>query len=280
LPGQGSDARPRALVTNDDGIDSEGLWHLAAAAVRAGFDVEVVAPAGDASGSGSAIRAVQQDGRVEVQTRELPGPAVGLTGYALRATPAFIVVAAIRGAFGPPPQYVLSGINRGANTGRGVLSSGTVAAALVALPHDVAAVAFSLDVKDDGSQPAAAADGSPMTAGQPEWLTAGLVARQIIPVLADLPAGVALSVNVPNLPPAQLGSICQTTLARFGAIQTTMAPAAEGYLRLNAPDPVRDSPPGSDSAALACGHVSVTALRGISEIASLTLPWPSLAELH
>lgn len=278
MPDQGRNARPRALVTNDDGIDSEGLWHLAAAAVQAGFDVEVVAPAGDASGSGTAIRAAAQDGRIEVQTRELPGPAVGLTGYALRATPAFIVVAAIRGAFGPPPRYVLSGINRGANTGRGVLSSGTVAAALVALPHDVAAIAFSLDVKDDGRQPAA--DGSPVTAGQPEWLTAGLVARQIIPVLADLPTDVALSVNVPNLPPARLGSICQTTLARFGAIQTAMAPAAEGYLQLNAPDPVRESPPGSDSAALASGHVSVTPLRGVSEIASLTLPWPTMAQLH
>ena len=272
MPDQGRNARPRALVTNDDGIDSEGLWHLAAAAVAAGLDVVVAAPAGDASGIGSAIKADQATGgRIEVQSRELPGPATGIPAYALEATPGFIVVIAMRGAFGAAPRYVLSGINRGANTGKGVLSSGTVAAALIGLVNGATAAAFSLDVKDVPGRP---------LAERPEWHTAALVAGEVIPVLADLPPDVALSVNVPNLPPDQLGSIHQTTLATFGAIQTSMSPAVDGYLRLSFPPPPHPPEPGSDLAVLASGHVSVTALSTVSEAASAPLPWSAAAQLH
>ena len=46
--------------------------------------------------------------------------------FAADAAPAFIVRAASIGAFGDPPDLVLSGINRGPNTGHAVLHSGTV----------------------------------------------------------------------------------------------------------------------------------------------------------
>ncbi|HEY2577690.1 MAG TPA: 5'/3'-nucleotidase SurE [Streptosporangiaceae bacterium] len=256
-------------MTNDDGIDSEGLWHLAAAVAQAGLDVVVAAPASDASGIGSAIKADQDgDGRVKVQRRELPGPAAGIPAYALTATPGFIVVIAMRGAFGAAPQYVLSGINRGANTGRGVLSSGTVAAALIALANGVPAAAFSLDVEDP--------PGGPLVA-RPEWPTAAFVAGQVILALADLPPNVALSVNIPNLPPARLGGTHRTTLAAFGAIQAPVTPTAEGYLQLGLPPAAYLPDPGSDSAVLASGCVSVTPLRGVSDVTAVSLPWPAVA---
>jgi 5'-nucleotidase len=258
-------------VTNDDGIDSEGLWHLAGAAAQAGLDVVVAAPASDESGIGSAIKVDQDaDGRVAVQSRDLPGPAAGIPAYALKATPGFIVVVAMRGAFGPAPRYVLSGVNRGANTGRGVLSSGTMAAALIALPYGVTSAAFSLDVKDTPGKPATA---------HAEWPTAALVAGQVIPLLADLPPEVALNVNVPNVPVAKLGGVCRATLATLGGIQTTMTAPADGYLRLDF-GPPRPPEPGSDLAVLAAGQASVTALRGTSEVASVPLPWPAGAQLQ
>jgi 5'-nucleotidase len=271
LPDQGRSAPPRALVTNDDGIDSEGLWQLAGAAAQAGLDVVVAAPASDESGIGSAIKVDQDgDGRIEVRSRELPGPAAGIPAYALKATPGFIVVIAMRGAFGPAPRYVLSGINRGANTGRGVLSSGTMAAALIALPYGVTSAAFSLDVKDVPGKPATA---------HAEWPTAALIAGEVIPLLADLPPEVALNVNVPNVPAAQLGGVRRTTLATLGGIQTTMTVPADGYLRLDL-GPPRPLEPGSDLATLAAGHASVTALRGVSEAASVSLPWSAAAQLQ
>ena len=82
--------QPPVLVTNDDGIGSEGLWHLAAAAAQAGFDVVVAAPAGEASGTGTAIQAVQAGGRIEVQRHKLPAPAAGIPAFAVAATPSFM----------------------------------------------------------------------------------------------------------------------------------------------------------------------------------------------
>src|SRR5579884_3778794 len=108
----------RALVTNDDGVHSEGLKVLAAAAAERDMDVMVVAPAFDASGSSASMTAVATEGRVMVERVE--GKAWGDV-LAVQGPPAFIVRAAMFGAFGPPPDLVLSGVNRGLNTGRAIL---------------------------------------------------------------------------------------------------------------------------------------------------------------
>jgi 5'-nucleotidase len=250
---------PHVITTNDDGIDSEGLWHLAAAATAAGLDVVVAAPAGEASGSGSAIKASQDNGRVEIKRRELPAPARPVPAYAIRATPAFIVFAAVRGAFGGRPRYVLSGINRGPNTGRAVLHSGTVAAAMTAAGYGLAAVAFSLDVHEN--------------TGRPEWETAAAVAAEVLPVLPNVPGGVVLNVNVPNIPAARLRGIRSARLASFGAVQAIVPSAADGYLQVNVSDKREEPEPGSDSAALAAGYASVTPLRSVCEVAADRLPW-------
>src|SRR5207253_2756925 len=114
----------RALITNDDGITAEGLRWLAMAARDAGLEVVVAAPSTEASGSSAAITAAEEDGRVLVEQHELDGLA-GVPAYGVSAAPGFIVLIATRGAFGPPPDIVLSGVNSGANTGRAVLHSGT-----------------------------------------------------------------------------------------------------------------------------------------------------------
>ena len=67
-----SSRRLRALITNDDGIDSPGLWTLAAGARDAGLDVVVAAPHVDASGVGASLQAVREDGRIRLHPRELP----------------------------------------------------------------------------------------------------------------------------------------------------------------------------------------------------------------
>ena len=56
----------RVLVTNDDGISSEGLRALAGAAVAQGLEAVVAAPANEASGSSAALTAVQAGGRIVV----------------------------------------------------------------------------------------------------------------------------------------------------------------------------------------------------------------------
>ncbi|MFB6118587.1 5'/3'-nucleotidase SurE [Halosegnis sp.] len=122
------------LLTNDDGIDAEGLGVLydALAAVD-GLDVTAVAPADDQSAVG---RAVSHE--VDLVEHEL--------GYAVEGTPADCIVAAV-GALDTSPDLVVSGCNRGANLGEYVLGrSGTVSAAVEAAFFDIPAIAVSLYV--------------------------------------------------------------------------------------------------------------------------------------
>jgi 5'-nucleotidase len=253
--------RPPVIVTNDDGVSSEGLSLLAAVAAQAGFDVVVAAPLGEASGTGTAVKAVQEGGRVATARLALPAPADGIPAFGIDASPAFIVFAAVRGAFGPEPKYVLSGINRGPNTGRAVLHSGTVGAAMTGAAYGLPAIAFSLDVSEGDSQP--------------EWLTAADVAKQVIPVLPDLPAGTVLNVNVPNLPGQRLRGIRRARLAPFGAVQTVVE-TADGFLQVNVTDTRHTPEPGSDSGALADGYASATLLRPLCEVPMDGPPWEDL----
>ncbi len=138
----------RALVTNDDGIDSVGLAVLARAALAAGLDVAVAAPAEQSSGASAAITAVRREGRTVVRRRELPDLR-GVPAWAVDAQPGHIVVPALNGWLDPVQELVLSGVNHGANVGRAILHSGTVGAALTAgiSPARSAATRQSLEVR-------------------------------------------------------------------------------------------------------------------------------------
>lgn len=256
-------ARPRVLVTNDDGVASEGLWHLAAAAAEAGLDPVIAAPAGEASGSGSALSGVWDGSRVEIERTELPGVAASIAAYAVRATPAFIAFVATRDAFGFRPRLVLSGVNNGPNLGLGVMHSGTVGAALTAAAHGVPAAAFSLDTRNYD--------------GRLEWPAAATVARQVIAVLLARPDPGVLNVNVPNIPAERLRGIRRASLAAPGVVQVAVAGPAENYLQISVPGPPLEPEPGSDSAVLAAGYASVTPLRGVGEASPDGLPWPAAA---
>jgi 5'-nucleotidase len=249
------------LVTNDDGIEGEGLGWLAAVAAEAGFDVLVAAPAAEASGSGAAMTAVQQGARVKIERRELPGAAAAIPAYAVWATPAFIAFTAVRGVLGFRPRFVLSGINRGPNTGHVVLHSGTVGAALTAAAQGVTAAAFSLDARH--------------AADHLEWSTGALVAAEVIRVLPDVTGGIVLNVNVPNLPPERLRGIRRARLAAVGAVHLSVAPPDEGYLEVGLAGPPGEPEPGSDSAVLAAGFASVTPLHAVCEAPADGLRWPA-----
>ena len=100
----------RVLVTNDDGIESPGLWLLAAAVAGAGHEVVVAAPQTDMSGQSAAIFGLHGDRTLDVARREIPG-LEGVDCFAVGATPAMCVIAADLEAFGPRPDIVVSGIN-------------------------------------------------------------------------------------------------------------------------------------------------------------------------
>jgi 5'/3'-nucleotidase len=139
----------RALVTNDDGVDSDGVRTLAAVVRDAGLETVVVAPGWDSSGASASLTSVLRDGRSMISERPDVGPD-GVRTFAVEGSPAFIVRTAATGAFGAPPDVVVSGINGGLNTGHAVLHSGTVGAALTAATFGLPAMAVSIDVRGGG----------------------------------------------------------------------------------------------------------------------------------
>jgi 5'-nucleotidase len=246
----------RVLVTNDDGIDSPGLYRLAATALDAGLEVVVAAPHREASGSSASITIQEHDGRIQIVERELPDLG-GLPAYAVAAPPALITLIATRGAFGPPPELVLSGINRGANTGRAILHSGTVGATLTAAANGRPAMAVSLDV---GLHPA----------GPPHWESAARFVRDLLPVLCRTSDPIVLNLNAPDLPAEQVAGLRCARLASFGVVQTRVE-VGNGYVRMAVADETAEREPGTDAAGLADGYATVTAITPVFEAPSVDL---------
>jgi 5'-nucleotidase len=239
----------RIMVTNDDGFDSPGLHALAAAAARAGHEVIVAAPAEESSGSSAALLAVEDGGRIRMEPRALAGTTAA---FAVAATPAFIVLLATRGAFGPPPEIVLAGVNRGPNTGAAVLHSGTVGAALTAVANGCPAMAVSLD----------AAQGL-------FFDTAAEVAMDLLPLLNG---PFALNVNVPDVEAGMLRGVRRAHLAEFGMVQMTLREQGEGFVRMSLEQVGEVAEPGSDDGWLLDGYVAVTPLFPPGEAADVELP--------
>ena len=119
-----------------------------------GHDVVVVAPNDDMSGTGASLGRLNADAHIDAVPVEIPG-APEITAFALPGPPGLCVLASRLGALGDPPDLVVSGINPGCNTGRAVLHSGTVGAALTAANFGVFALTPSLIPGAPGSTCAA-----------------------------------------------------------------------------------------------------------------------------
>jgi len=250
-----SSRRLHALITNDDGIDSPGLWALAAAVRDAGLDVTVAAPHVDASGVGASVIAVRDNGSVRVHPRELPGLA-DVPAYAVEGHPAFIVHSAARGWIDPEPDIVVSGINVGANVGRSVLHSGTVGAALTATLHGWSALAVSLD---SGLRPEV----------DPHWETAAALVTDVLDALLARDRGTVFSLNVPDVAPDRLGELREARLSAFGQVQVRVEHrdgTSHGTLHASVVDAEREFEPDSDIALLAQGHPTLTQLESINHV--------------
>jgi 5'-nucleotidase len=269
----------RVLITNDDGIGAPGIRALARAAVAAGLDAVVAAPLHEASGMSASMTATERDGRVVLHARDLDG-LDGTPAYGVAGSPAFIALIASRGAFGPAPELVLSGINRGANAGHAILHSGTVGAALTAAASGARAMAVSLDVltaasASAGSGGAAIAALELMDDEARHWDTAGGYAAELLPALLAGPPGSVFNLNVPDAPRAAVRGLRRAAMARFGQVQMTIAEMGQGYVRTALEEHAGELDEGTDVACLAAGYAAITPLQGISEATCpslLTIP--------
>ncbi|MCA2218467.1 5'/3'-nucleotidase SurE [Jidongwangia harbinensis] len=270
----------RILITNDDGIEAPGIRWLARAAQRAGYDVVVAAPLTEASGSSAAMTAVEKDGKIVVEPRELTG-ARNIPAYAVAASPAFIVLLALREAFGAVPTVVLSGINRGANAGAAVIHSGTVGATLTASHAGLRGLAVSLDVltpaaASSSSGGAAIADLDKVDDEQRHWDSAANLAVQLLPTLTHTPPGTVLNLNVPDLHCDGIRGLRRARLARFGQVQVSIAEAGEGFVRTAVQAAEEALEPDTDLAALADNYAVVTPIRAPGEATDVRLNLESI----
>ena len=137
-------AEPQILLTNDDGIQSPGLWAAAEALDELGF-VTVIAPRDQASGTGRSMPFNLYDGKVQQESLVVNGKT--WTVHAIGGTPAIAVLYGILALLPQKPDLIVSGINYGLNTGSGVTISGTVGAALEGAAAQVPALAISLETE-------------------------------------------------------------------------------------------------------------------------------------
>ncbi len=173
---------PKVLVTNDDGIDAHGL-RILVDALSKHADVYVVAPADQQSGKSHSITFLRE---VTPQERDVKG---AVAAWVLDGTPADCVMWAIdylRDEEGVEPDFVISGINLGFNTGLAAYYSGTVAGAREGAINGIRSIALSVGGQDG------------MSAEHFDYLI-GLL-PQLMEMSMQIDPGIILSVNAPDVP--------------------------------------------------------------------------------
>ncbi|WP_308917289.1 5'/3'-nucleotidase SurE [Jannaschia sp. LMIT008] len=242
----------RILITNDDGIGAPGLAVLTEIAGDiAGPDGEVwtVAPAFEQSGVGHCINYV----------RPTLISSIGERRIAVEGSPADCVLAGLGHVVDGPVDLVLSGVNRGNNSGENTVYSGTIGAAMEAALQGVPAIALSQfygpgNVSLDDPFESARAHG-------------GDAVRRL---LADAPWGgdtYQLFYNV-NFPPLSadktrgLAAVAQGYRGhgRMGVTAQT-SPSGREYLWVGGSAQGEPTAPGTDVAANVDGWISVTPMR-------------------
>jgi len=236
----------RILVTNDDGINAEGLDVCEQIARALSDDVWVVAPEYDQSGVAHSL-SINDPLRLR---------SIGPRRFAVKGTPTDCV---IMGAYhlmkDHRPDLVLSGVNQGRNAGEDVTYSGTVAGAIEGAILNIPSVALS--------QAYAAAEDR-----APPWDTAIQYAPDLIRrVLAEgIPKDVLININFPDCPPDKVRGVSVTTQGKRNQAEMAIESRRDGRgnpyywiaFKGRQRSAFRDS---TDLWALADNRISVTPLR-------------------
>ncbi|MCI5620013.1 MAG: 5'/3'-nucleotidase SurE [Lachnospiraceae bacterium] len=132
----------KILITNDDGIDADGIIRLAKVATEFG-EVWVVAPDSQRSAMSHSITLRHS---IEVWKSDFPVP--GVHAYACNGTPSDCVRIGVLNIVPGKPDHVFSGINFGYNTATDLQYSATAGAAFEAAFQEIHTIAFSEDASE------------------------------------------------------------------------------------------------------------------------------------
>jgi len=233
----------RILVTNDDGINAEGLQVLERVAHTLSKDVWTVAPEQEQSGAGHSLTL-----HVPVRLRKIDE-----RHFAVSGTPTDCVLLALQEVIPvkkKPVDLLLSGINRGSNAADDVTYSGTIAAAMEGTILHVPSIALSQ-----------------LTEGRAEvnWKTAEKHAPALIKklVAGGWPAGILININFPDCAPAKVKGIrlCPQGKRRVGvALSERVDPKGRPYFWLGGDRDNTANKPGVDIDFLHKGYITITPL--------------------
>ena len=234
------------LLSNDDGFFAPGLISLAKALEPLGR-VVVVAPATDQSAVSHGI-SLKKSLKLKKQA-----PIQGLKGpidvYSVDGTPADAVYMGLFKVLQTPPDLVVAGINHGANLGKDVIYSGTVAAAMEAALNGFHAAAFSLVNR----------------AAQWDFSKAADFAHDYCQMLlkaTDIPRGMVFNVNIPNEIKENTYAISSLGVHDYEqSVEERKDPRGESYYWIGGTLKSFETLPGTDWTAVKKGQISVTPLR-------------------
>ncbi len=189
----------KILLTNDDGIHADGITAMYNALQENRHEVVVVAPHIERSAVGHAITVSDplKVAFVDVESR--------ISGYAVHGTPADCIKLGVSSLLDNKPDLVISGINRGANTGNHIIYSGTVSAATEATMMGIPSIAVSLDVSFRGKK-------------INDFTYAATFATHLCATVqkhGGLPEGTLLNVNVPGIKTQQIKGVRIAKQANF-----------------------------------------------------------------
>ncbi|HLM86044.1 MAG TPA: 5'/3'-nucleotidase SurE [Solirubrobacteraceae bacterium] len=236
------------LLTNDDGIEADGLQAMRRALLGVdGVRLAVIAPDGNRSAMARSITT-----RRPLWVTEVPF-SDGTVGYATDGTPVDCVRLASLGIVEDfDTDLVVSGINHGANLGDDITYSGTVAAALEGVVLGLPAIAISqqsragaLDYRFDG--------------GFGFEVAAAFVAR-LIERIEDVPLPARTLLNI-NVPAGEPRGVEVTSLGKRIYRDELKLEREEEHRRrywIYGSDPGFHDEPGTDLAAVAAGRIAVT----------------------
>jgi 5'-nucleotidase len=232
----------KILLTNDDGINAQGLAALRRAVADLG-EVAVVAPDMERSGVAHSITLAQPLRIRKVYHGD------EFFGHGINGAPADCVKLACREILPSLPDLLLSGINLGANVAINVLYSGTVAAAIEGAMLGVPSIAFSLGETE-----------------KPDFDEAARLAREVLEhILSEgVPPHTLLNVNIPGLPRSALKGMRVTHQSRTSyhvLYEKRVDPWGRAYFWITGQMTREfEQEPDSDLRALFDGYISITPL--------------------
>ena len=238
----------KILVTNDDGVHSDGIHELARAVAHLGH-VVIVAPNVEASAIGHALT-LRRPLRVEQRQPNV---------YEVDGTPTDCVNVAITRLLDAPPDLILSGINKGYNLGDDVTYSGTVAGAMEGALLGIPSIAVSLERTRSAYDFRAAAAGAAQVA---ERILAG----------SALPARTFLNINVPRGKPKGIRITVQAKRNHITVVDKRTDPRGQDYYWIEEGQNDWQPHDRSDYQAVRDGFMSVTPLQtDLTDYNALTL---------